>query len=142
MDKAAERLIVDFYEIISYIFATFTPTKEKRMLKFPFACLQHELAKGTEVVYEINKDFTCSVINLLELSDHEYYDPLYLYYTLIMAFGPQYLFQIVVAIADLKQQGYLTESTLTFEEMNQRRELIGVPPTFIKVHLLSKKRTS
>lgn len=111
------------------------------MLKFPFACLQHELAKGTEVVYEINKDFTRSVVDLFEQCGHEYYDPGYLCYSLVRAFGPRYVFNIAIAISDLKRQGYLSNSTLSFAEMNQRRELIGVPPTFIKVHLFSKKRS-
>lgn len=110
------------------------------MLEFPFACLQHELSKAAEVVFEINKDFTRSVVDILELCGHEYYDPAYLYYSLVRAFGPQCIFNIVIAVSDLKRQGYLSMSTLSFEEMNQRRELIGVPPTFIKVHLLSKKR--
>lgn len=109
------------------------------MLPFPFACMQHEV---TRIAREKNAKFTEWVYLLLEQTDQVYYDPLYLYFSLMIACGPHRLPFIIIAISDLKARGYLEDYVEhSFYDRNQRRELIGVPRPLIKVNL-TKLRTT
>lgn len=108
------------------------------MLPFPFACVHHEV---TRVAREKNAKFTDSVQDILEQTKQAYYEPLYLYYSLVKIFGPHYLPSIIIAISDLKARGYLEDyQEHSFQYKNQRRELIGNNHRYIKVNL-AKPRT-
>ena len=109
------------------------------MLPFPFACVHHEV---TRVAREKNAKFTDSVQDILEQTKQAYYDPLYLYCSLVKIFGPQYLPSIYIAISDLKARGYLEDyQEPSFSKRTQHRDLIASHQHYIKVNLARPRTT-